>query len=62
MLFTELLALQVYCPPSVLIILLRIKNAHLFPEIFAIPFLTHVTSGAGIPVAVQLIVTEDPSG
>ena len=62
MLFTELLALQVYCPSSVLVMLLNIKNAAVFPEIFTLPFLTHVTSGAGFPDAVQLILTEDPSG
>ena len=61
MLFTELFALQVYCPSSVLVILLRIKNAAVVPEIFTLPSLTHVTSGAGFPNAVQLIVTEDPS-
>ena len=62
MLFTELLALQVYCPSTVLVMLLKIKNAAFFPELFTFPFLIHVTSGSGVPDAVQLILTEDPSG
>ena len=62
MLFTELLALQVYCPSSVLLMLLKIKNAAFFSELFTLPILTHVTSGSGFPDAVQLILTDDPSG
>ena len=62
MLFTELVALQVYCPLSALVMLLKINNAAFFPELFTLPFLTHVTSGSGFPDAVQLILTEEPSG
>ena len=58
---TELLALQVYCPPSALFILLKVSNTVLFPEFFTFPFLIHCTSGSGIPDAAHLILTADPS-
>ena len=58
----ELLALQVYCPSPVLLILLNVSIADFFPELFVRPFIvTHFTSGSGVPVAEQVMVTEDPS-
>ena len=57
----ELLALHVYSPSSVLFILSKFKYAAFFPEVLICPFLIHDTSGSGFPVAVQLILTEDPS-
>ena len=58
---TELLAWHVYCPASVLFILLNFKNAAFFPELFSTPFLIHATSGSGNPEASQVMVTGDPS-
>ena len=58
---TELLARHVYCPASVLFILLNFKNAAFFPELSSTPFLIHATSGGGFPEAVQVTVTGDPS-
>ena len=58
---TELLARHVYCPASVLFILLNFKNAAFFPELSATPFLTHATFGGGFPEASQAMVTGDPS-
>ena len=57
----ELLARHVYCPASVLFILLNFKNAALFPELSSTPFLIHTTSGGGFPEASQAVVTGDPS-
>ena len=58
---TELLARHVYCPASVLFILLNFKNAAFFPELSSTPFLIHATSGSGFPEASQAMVTRDPS-
>ena len=58
---TELLARHVYCPASVLLILSNFKNAAFFPELPSSPFLIHVTSGSGLPEALQAMVTGDPS-
>ncbi len=57
---SELLALHLYSPSSTLLILLNVISAVFFPELFAVPFLIHCTSGTGLPDAVQLILTEDP--
>ncbi len=57
----ELLARHVYCPSSVVLILSKFKYAIFFPELFICPFRIHDTSGSGFPVAVQLILTDDPS-
>ena len=59
--FTELLARHVYCPASVLFILLNFKNAAFSPELSTTPFLTHATFGCGFPEASQAMVTGDPS-
>ena len=58
---TELLARHVYCPVSILLILLNFKNATSFPELSSTPFLIHAISGSGFPEASQVMVTEDPS-
>ena len=58
---TELLAWHVYCPASILFILLNFKSAALFPELASTPFLIHATSGSGSPEASQAMVTLDPS-
>ena len=58
---TELLARHVYCPASVLFILLNFKNAAFFAELSSSPFLIHATSGSGFPDASQAIMTGDPS-
>ena len=58
---TELLARHVYCPASVLFILLNFKIASPFPELFCTPFLIHATFGSGFPEASQVMVTGDPS-
>ena len=58
---TELLARHVYCPASVLFILLNFKNTASFPELSSTPFLIHATSGSGFPEALQVMVTKDPS-
>ena len=58
---TELLARHVYCPASVLFILLNFKIASPFPELFCAPFLIHATFGSGFPDALQVMVTGDPS-
>ena len=57
----ELFALQEYSPSSVLFTLLNVKSAVFFPELNIIPFLNQCTSGSGVPDAVQLIFTKDPS-
>ena len=59
--FTELLARHVYCPASVLFILLNSKDVAFFPELSSTPFLIHATSGSGFPEASQVIMTGDPS-
>ena len=58
---TELLARHVYCPASVLFILLNFKYAVSFPELSSTPFLIHATSGGGFPDALQGMVAECPS-
>ena len=58
---TELLALHVYCPASILFTLSNFKNAASFPELSSTPFLIHATSGGGFPEALQAMVTGDPS-
>ena len=58
---TELLARHVYCPASVLFILLNFKITSPFPELFCTPFLIHATFGSGFPDALQAMVTGDPS-
>ena len=58
---TELLARHVYCPASILVILLNFKNAASFPELSSTPSLIHATSGDGFPEASQVMVTGDPS-
>ena len=58
---TELLAWHVYCPASILFILLNFKSANLFPELSNTPLLIHATSGSGSPEAWQAMVTLDPS-
>ena len=58
---TELLARHVYCPASVLFILLNFKNAAFFPELSSTPFLIQATSGSAFPEASQAMVTGDPS-
>ena len=57
----ELLALHVYIPASALLILLKVRLAVLDPVLVACPLWIHVTSGSGLPVAVQLILTGLPS-
>ena len=57
---TELLAWHVYCPASILFILLNFKSAS-FPELSDTPFPIHATSGGGFPEALQAMVTLDPS-
>ena len=57
----ELLAWHVYCPASVLFILLNSKDAASFPELFHTPFLIHATYGGGFPEALQVMVALDPS-
>ena len=57
----ELLAWHVYCPASVLFILLNSKDAASFPELFHTPFLIHATYGGGSPEALQVMVALDPS-
>ena len=58
---TELLARHVYCPASVLFILLNFNDAAFFPELSCTPFLIHTTYGSGFPEALQAMVTGDPS-
>ena len=53
--------MHVYSPSSVLFIWSKFKYAVFLPELFICPFRIHDTSGSGFPVAVQLILTEDPS-
>ena len=57
----ELLAWHVYCPASVLFILLNSKDTASFPELFHTPFLIHATYGGGFPEALQVMVALDPS-
>ena len=57
----ELFAIQAYCVASALFILLKVRNTVFLPELFTIPLVIHLTSGSGVPDAVQLIFTEDPS-
>ena len=57
----ELLAWHVYCPASVLFILLNSKDTASFPELFRTPFLIHATYGGGFPEALQVMVALDPS-
>ena len=59
--FTELLARHVYCPASVLFILLNFKNAAFFLKLSSTPFLIHATSGSGFPEALQAMMTREPS-
>jgi len=40
---------------------LNVKDAVLVPSLFIVLFLNHLTSGSGIPDAVQVILTADPS-
>ena len=57
----ELLARHVYCPASILFILLNLNNAAFFPELSNTSFLIHATCGSGFPEASQAMVTGDPS-
>ena len=57
----ELLAWHVYCPASVLFILLNSKDTASFPELFHTPFLIHATYGGGFPEALQVMAALDPS-
>ena len=58
---SELLARHVYCPASILIILLNFKKAAVFHELSSTPFLIHATFGGSFPEALQAMVTGDPS-
>ena len=57
----ELLARHVYCPASVLFILLNSKDVASFPEPSSTPFLIHATYGGGFPETLQIMVALDPS-
>lgn len=57
----ELFAIQLYCVAFALFILLKVRNTVFLPELFTIPLVIHLTSGSGVPDAVQVIFTEDPS-
>ena len=57
----ELFASQMYIPVSSFPTFPKINSAVLAPELFTFPLWIHLTSGSGLPVALQLMLISLPS-
>ena len=58
---TLLLAKQVYIPASIFSVLQKMRKAVFRPKVRSCPLWAHLTSGAGFPVAAQVMLTGLPS-